>query len=127
MSNVPLWPLHVQREVNGLSIIVRADGEVDGHTVAALRTELQTAFAMATSPYPVVVDLSAVRFFCSAGLDELVRQHRRAVAARVPLRVVAANRAVLRSITMTGLDQLLELYPDVEQALSAGRRAPTVC
>ena len=35
--------------------------------------------------------------------------------------IAAAHRAVLRPVTASGLDQVLELYPDVEQAMSAGR------
>jgi anti-anti-sigma factor len=121
MPNTSLWPLHVQREVHGLSIVVRAAGEVDQYTVSALRTELRTAIAMATPPYPVVADLTGLQFFGSAGMNELLRQQRRASAAGVPLRIAAAHRAVLRPITMAGLDQVLELHPDVEQALSVDR------
>jgi anti-anti-sigma factor len=76
---------------------------------------------MATPPFPVVVDLTGLTFFGSAGLNELVRQQRRAAATGIPLRVAAAHRAVLRPVTASGLDQVLELYPDVEQALAAGR------
>src|SRR5690349_22146231 len=125
MSNTFLSPLHVQREVHGLSIVVRAAGEVDDFTVLPLRVELQTALAMATPPHPVVVDLSAVRFFGSAGLNELVRHHRSAEAVGVPLRIAAAHKAVLRPITLTGLDRVLQVWPDVEQALTAGRGART--
>ncbi len=125
MSNISRCPLHVQREVHGLAIVVRAAGELDQETVAALRGELQIALAMATSPFPVVVDLAGVTFFGSAGINELMIQQRSARAVGVPLLVAAAHRAVLRPITASGLDQWLELYPDVEQALSAGRRART--
>jgi len=121
MPKFSLQPLHVQREVHGLAIIVRAAGEMDQQTVPALRIELQTAIAMATPPYPVVVDLTGVRFFGSAGLNELLRQHQRASAERIPFRIVATHRAVLRPITMTGLDQILEVHSDVEAALSCDR------
>jgi anti-anti-sigma factor len=125
MPNVFQYALHVQREVHGLAVIVRAAGEMDQETVPALRTELQTAIALATPPFPVVVDLSGIEFFGSAGLNELLRQQRRAADARVPLRIAAAHRAVLRPLTASGLDQVLECYPDVEQALRAGRQART--
>ncbi|KOV83258.1 STAS domain-containing protein [Nocardia sp. NRRL S-836] len=125
MSNTFHCPLHVQREVHGLAVVVRAIGELDQDTVAALHDELQIALAMATAPFPVVVDLSGVTFFGSAGINELVVQQRKARSAGVPLRVAAAHRVVLRPITASGLDQWLELYPDVEQALSAARSART--
>ena len=123
MPNTFLWPLHVQREVHGLSIIVRAAGELDRQTVVALRIELQTAIAMATPRFPVVVDLAGIQFFGSAGLNELLRHHRSAAGMRIPFRIVAAHSAVLRPITISGLDQVLDLYPDVERALAADRPA----
>ncbi|MFD4638172.1 STAS domain-containing protein [Lentzea sp. NPDC058436] len=127
MPNTFLGPLHVQREVHNLSIVVRAAGEVDEFTVLPLRMELQTALAMATPPHPVVVDLSAVRFFGSAGLNELLRHHRDAEAAGIPFRIVAAHKVVLRPIKMTGLDDVLRIHPDVEQALAAGQGVRTSC
>lgn len=126
MPNTFLWPLYVQREVHGLSVIVRAAGELDQYTVSALRIELRTALAMATPPYPIVVDLSGLQFVGAAGLNELVRHHERAAAARIPLRIAAAHQAVLRPIKMTGLDQVLEVYPDVEQALNRRTERITV-
>ena len=117
-------PLHVQREVDVLSTVVRATGEIDQESVPAFRHELRIAIAMATPPFPVVVDLSGVTFFGSAGLNELLTQQRHARTVGSPLRVVAAHRAVLRPITMSGLDDVLELYPDVEQALHARRVEP---
>lgn len=112
-------PLHVQREVHALAVVVRAAGEVDQDTVAALRHELRVAIAIATPPFPVVADLSGVTFLGSSGLNELVRQQRRASAVRIQLRIAAAHRAVLRPIRATGLDQVLTVYPDVGTALRA--------
>jgi anti-anti-sigma factor len=125
MPNTSHLPLHVQREVHGLAIVVRAAGDLDQDTVPALRLELRTALAMATPPFPVVVDLAGVTFFGSAGLNEILKHQRRAAEARIPLRIAAAHRTVLRPITASGLDQALELYPDVEQALHAARGTRT--
>ncbi|MET9224402.1 STAS domain-containing protein [Lentzea sp. NPDC003310] len=116
-------PLHVQREVCVLSVVVRASGDVDQDTVAALHDELRVAFAVATPPHPVVVDLSEVTFFGSAGINELLTHHRLAAASGIPLRIVATHRMVLRPLTAAGLGDVLEIHPDVEQAL---RLAPAV-
>ncbi|GLY50421.1 hypothetical protein Lesp01_40770 [Lentzea sp. NBRC 102530] len=106
-------------------MVVRAVGEIDQDTVPALSDELQVAIAVATPPFPVVVDLSGVTYFGSSGLNELVRQQRRARSAGVPLRIASAHRAVLRPIAMSGLDQVLDLYPDVELALRGPERGRT--
>ncbi|ANZ40255.1 hypothetical protein BBK82_33710 [Lentzea guizhouensis] len=125
MPNTFHCPLHVQREVDGLAVVVRAFGELDQDSVAQLSNELEVALAMATSPFPVVADLSGVTFFGSAGLNELLVRQRQARSARVPFRVVAAHRIVLRPIEASGLEQVLELYPDVDQALAAGHSGRT--
>jgi anti-sigma B factor antagonist len=109
--------LHVQREMAGLAVVLDVAGEIDYTTIGALRLELDAALALATPAAPVVVDLSRVTFFASAGLNELVVQHQRANEHRTPLRVVAAHRQVLRPIELTELHHVLCLFPDRASAL----------
>jgi anti-anti-sigma factor len=116
------WLLHVQREMDGHTVVVSVAGEVDHNTVGALHVELDTALALATPPAPVVLDLTGVTFFGSAGLNELVLQHLRAGENRTPLRVVAAHRQVLHPIQLTDLHNLLRLFPDRADALHAVTR-----
>lgn len=119
--------LQVQREVHALSVVVRAVGEIDQDTVAVLRQELRVALAIATPPFPVVVDLSGVTFFGSTGLNELLAHQRAARTGRTPLRIVGTHRAVLRPVKTSGLDQVLDLYPDVERALRVHQDGRTAC
>lgn len=71
---------------------------------------------------PVVLDLTGVTFLGSAGLTALVNswaavEHRPAGAG--PLRVVVdETRPVIRPMQISGLDQVLRLYHDVEGALA---------
>jgi anti-sigma B factor antagonist len=123
VSKVSLLPLHVQRELHGFAVVVRAVGEVDRYTVPALRTELAIAVAMANPPFPVVVDLTLVDFCGAAGLNELVTQNERAGAAGTPLRIIGSHPAVVRSIVATGLDEVLHLYPDLAGALALDEQA----
>ncbi|SDF73149.1 anti-anti-sigma factor [Lentzea fradiae] len=111
-------PLQVQREVHGQSVVVSARGEIDQNTVAALGSELRTAVALTTPPFPVVADLSGVTFLGSAGLNELLKHERVARASGISLRIAAAHRAVVRVIAASGLDEVLTTYPDVPRALS---------
>lgn len=122
MSKVSLLPLHVQREMHGFAVVVRAAGEVDHHTVPVLRTELATAIAMATPPFPVVVELTMIGFCGAAGLNELVTQNERTSSAGIPLRIVGSHPAIMRPIALTGLDEVLPLYPDLAGALHGGKR-----
>lgn len=70
----------------------------------------------------VVVDMTGTRFCDSAGLTELVRAHRRAVADGGGLRlVISADEAILRIFTLVGVDRVIPRFTSLEQALA---RAP---
>jgi anti-sigma B factor antagonist len=109
-----LLALTTRRE--GEATVVTATGEVD--LVTAGRLQDATAAALAEPTAVVVVDLTHVTFLGSSGLSALVAAARAAAARREPLRVVVDHtRPVVRPIEASGLDGLLSLYTDVEDAL----------
>ena len=59
----------------------------------------------------------------SSGISMLVRACKQAAANGTELRLAVATPAVLRALTLAGLDQLLAIYPGLSQALAA-RPAP---
>lgn len=77
----------------------------------------------------VVVDMSGTRFCDSAGLAELVRAHRHAMADGGGLRmVISADDAVLRVFTLIGLDHVIPRFASLEEALAqttAAEAAPS--
>ena len=84
---------------------VTVTGEVDCSSapeVGALLDQL-----VGGGPVEVVVDLAGVTFLDSAGLSTLGAAHRRALAAGGRIRVLAATRAVIRPLQITGLWDLL--------------------
>lgn len=102
------------------SIIVRAAGDVDSSTVGELTAKLSTALRVAAT-HParlVIVDLQAVTFFGSAGLNAVLDCHEEGEAAGASVRVAADNAQVLRPIEVTNLDRVLDVYPTVTDALS---------
>ncbi|GGP54219.1 anti-sigma factor antagonist [Saccharothrix coeruleofusca] len=113
-------PLRVGREQRERAVLVHATGEVDPSTAPLLREQLTAAFEDAgTSRLPVVVDLSGVSFFASVGLSLLVEHHQQGQRQGTPLRVVAPARTMLRALRATTLNQLLDLYPTLTDALDA--------
>lgn len=107
--------LELTVDTEGEAVLVRVRGEVDGETAdifeQTLRDQLGTANAL-------IVDLSGVGFFASAGLNTLVTVHKQATANAVPFVVVAAQRAVLRPITVLGLDLTLTVRASIDEALA---------
>jgi anti-sigma B factor antagonist len=68
----------------------------------------------------LVVDLTGVSFLGSHGLAALVGAAQESASSRYkdPMRlVVDSNRPVVRPLQVTGLDEVLALYPSVEEAL----------
>jgi anti-sigma B factor antagonist len=97
---------------------VTTAGEVDSSTAPALRARLDALLDAGVQE--LTVDLCDVTFLDSAGLCVLAAAHRRAVAAGVRLRVLAANRAVIRPMQITGLYDLFAV-----EHVRSGREAQT--
>ncbi|MBW4721246.1 STAS domain-containing protein [Saccharothrix obliqua] len=96
-------------------LVVSVAGEVDQDTAPRVRAALRGRAAA------LVLDLSAVTFFGSAGIRVLLDAHREVAA----FAVVAANRPVLRPLEATGLDCHLPLCPSPAAALDRVRRTGT--
>jgi anti-sigma B factor antagonist len=102
------------------AVVVGVSGAVDILTAPRLRAALAVALEH-LDDRPVVVDLTDVRFFGSAGLRALAESAEQASTQPgfQPLRVVVDhNRPVLRPIELTGYDAILALYHDVEDAVA---------
>ncbi len=97
--------------------VVTAPTEIDATTVGQLRVILLRWHAR--GHVTVVVDMIGTQFCDSAGLRELVRAHKRAVAEGGGLRLVLpADGAVRHVFAFTGLDRLIPHVSAPEQALT---------
>jgi anti-sigma B factor antagonist len=101
--------------VRGVPVIA-APSELDVTNGGLLRAALMQATACGYAT--IVVDMSRTEFCDSAGLSVLVRAHKRALAEGGDLRLVARSPAVLRILSLTGLDQAMRLFPGVGDAVA---------
>ena len=97
--------------------VVEAVGSIDLCTAPELAGQLFVALVEGT-PLIVVVDLRQVDFLGAAGLSVLVAVDQRARAQQITVRVVAGTHAVCRALRVTGLDQTLMVYSELEPALA---------
>jgi anti-sigma B factor antagonist len=111
---------HIEREVHDFVVLIRVFGEIDLNTRDDLGQALDTALALSTAPFPVVIDLRRVTFLSSTGLGTLVAAARRARELGCELRLVATERAVVRPIELTGLDGELIVRATLAEALAPG-------
>ncbi|MGN2636702.1 STAS domain-containing protein [Nocardia takedensis] len=106
--------LDVQSSTVGSTAVLTVNGEVDVASAPQLQSAIEEA--LKAQPPVLVVDLSGVGFFGSAGLSVLLVASEAAPAGG--LRVVASDQ-VRRPIEVTGLDKLLALFDDVDRAVEA--------
>ncbi|WP_410586320.1 STAS domain-containing protein [Amycolatopsis sp. lyj-23] len=106
-----------------LAVAVRSIGdiavlEVDGDVDHVVRTMLRAAMAaaLARGPRALVVDLSRVDFFASAGLSALAWLHEAAKPAGIDVTLVATQRSVLMPLALTRIDDLFDIHPTVDAA-----------
>jgi stage II sporulation protein AA (anti-sigma F factor antagonist) len=79
-------------------------------------SDVLTAAAKATSH--VVVDMDRLGFMDSTGLNVLVEAHRRLNGHGGTLVLAAPQPIVAKVLAISGLDQVLAVYPSVTQALA---------
>jgi len=111
--------LEVSQDVRDAAVVVSAGGEVDSESVASLVFHLDTALKR-TLDHParlLVIDLSRVTHFGSAGLNAVLECHEHGQSAGAAVRIAAPNPEVRRPIEVTKLDDVLALYPSVSAAL----------
>ncbi|GAA1390466.1 hypothetical protein GCM10009613_31090 [Pseudonocardia kongjuensis] len=105
--------------------VLEVIGEIDQAEAEAIRLRM-VELLRRTGPARAVLDLSGVGFLGSHGLTAVVRSSRAAVELGVLLSGVTGpdNRAVLRPVRMTGLDQVIRWFPDLDSALADGPGRP---
>jgi anti-anti-sigma factor len=104
---------------DGIAVLA-VRGEVDLATVPAF--EAAIADALTHNPTALIVDLMAVDFLASAGLQSLVATHE-SVSKQAYFAVVAEGPATSRPIELTGLDQILVVHSTMAEAVAAVRAA----
>jgi len=95
-------------------VVVTATGEVDMASAPRLQRSIEDAVQGQSGV--LIVDLSGVGFFGSAGLSVLVLASE---SEQVEELRVVASRVVRRPIEVTGLDQAVAVYDTLHSALAA--------
>jgi anti-sigma B factor antagonist len=72
----------------------------------------------------LIVDMGGTTFCDSAGVNALVRAHKRATANGSEMRLVVSAPAVQRVLDITGVDYLMDIYPSVAASLAGTADQP---
>ena len=97
----------------GEQAVVTVPAEIDTINAGEVRQALLAASHDATV---LIIDMSGTTFCDSAGVQAIIDTYNQAAATHTQLRLVAT--AVLRILTLVGVDQLIPIYPTLEAALA---------
>ncbi|MCX5387367.1 STAS domain-containing protein [Streptomyces sp. NBC_00083] len=98
---------------DGIRVLSLA-GEIDDHTGDTLRQALDASGM--TCPR-IVVDLRKVTFMDSSGINIFLSAHRSLSEAGGWLRLAAPGESVMRTISIVGVDTVIDCHATLRQAL----------
>ncbi len=107
--------MSVTRRDAGEAVVLQVNGVVDIITAPSLATHIDVA--LSGTPAVFVIDLTRVDFLSSAGITVLVEVQRLTQNSPTSLRVAAEGSATSRTLRIVGLDEFIDLYPTVNEAL----------
>jgi anti-sigma B factor antagonist len=111
--------LSVERRPGDDLPVVSVAGEVDVHSAPQLREGLTAELQSETTA--VVVDLTHVGFLDSTGLGALVAVRTAAGEKGIALPVVCTSERIMKLFTITGLDGVFDIHPDLDSAVAAAK------
>ncbi|MFC6600301.1 STAS domain-containing protein [Kitasatospora paranensis] len=92
--------------------VLECQGELEPDTANRLRTALDRALASLPVPPMLMVDLSAVTFMDSSGLNTLLRARMAAVRQGTIVHLARPSHPVVRVLRITGTDRLFDIDQD---------------
>ena len=103
--------------------VIRLPAEIDAANAGRIGEELDSAFAPGVAA--VIADMTATTFCDSTGARELLLAHHKATADGIELQIVMPPSANIRRLfQLTGLDQVLEIYPSLAAVSADGHTEP---
>lgn len=106
----------VRPQRDGETVVLHVEGDLDVLTAPTLGTHLDVALTGDLAL--LIVDITGVGFLSSAGISMLVETHRLTERAGISLRVVAEGPATARPLRMMNIDEIIDLYPTLPDAMS---------
>jgi len=106
-------PMPLEEQPNVLPL----EGEIDLHVSPGVAESLRTIIAK--KPKVVVVDLTKVTYFDSSGLAALIEGMQKVQEYGGRLALAGVQESVTHILEIARLDQVFQIFPDVDSALAA--------
>jgi anti-sigma B factor antagonist len=108
-------PLELAEHNDGEAVVLSAAGIVDMAAAPALAD--QVGAILRRRPSTLVIDFTGVTFLATAGMSVLMEADRKCDELAIPFRVVAHGPVTSKPMELLGIDDLLDIYPTVDDAL----------
>jgi anti-sigma B factor antagonist len=100
----------------GEAAVITLPEEIDISNSEQVREELLSL--LNRGPAVLIVDMAETTFCDSAGVNALVRAHKRATANGAEIRLVVTSPGVQRVLGITGVDRLIPVHPSMTASLA---------
>jgi anti-sigma B factor antagonist len=106
-------------EMDKSVLILAADGGLNADTAGTFVKQLETLVEAGVSK--IIVDCTHLDYISSYGIGVIVRLHKKLAKQGGDVKVAGAKSMVLSALTMMRMNELFEIYPDVDRARLAFR------
>lgn len=106
-------------ELDRSVLILNADGGLNADTAASFVSQLEQLIDFGVKK--MIIDCTNLTYISSYGIGVLVRLHNKLAKLGGDVKIAAAQNFVLQALNLVRLGQLLDIYPDVNQARLAFR------
>lgn len=115
MSDPDVIQIQLERHPSAVTV-AHVSGDVDLASADVFREGLAESVASGDA---FVLDLDGVTFMGSLGFSVLVETHHETERRNIKWAIVAGSSPITRPLRITGLEQVLPIYPSVPDALAA--------
>jgi anti-sigma B factor antagonist len=106
-------------EIDNRVLILRADGGLNSDNAGQFVADLEKLVDAGLTK--IIVDCTSMEHISSYGIGMLLRLHKRLARHGGDVKLAAVHSGLVRVLQMARVEQLFELYPDVNRARLAFR------
>jgi anti-sigma B factor antagonist len=115
VSDPDVIQIQLERHPSAVTV-AHVTGDIDLASADVFREGLAESVASGDA---FVLDLDGVTFMGSLGFSVLVETHHETERRKIPWGIVTGSSPIVRPLRITGLEQVLPIYPSVADALEA--------
>lgn len=105
------------KEINERTVVVSLQGAIDISNTPEIYKELKSLISQ--GKVNIVIDLSKVNYIASSGLGVIISSYKAAKENKGALKLAEIPDVIIDVFNLTGLNQIFEIYPSVNDALTS--------